>query len=126
MTTPNVNKMVSVLADEEAKLGLHYHSPENQEKLRENLHISSSWIHHPTVMENYEKCETKLPFPHTRQERIDELKALKAQFEKDGGPVLYAEGMLVLVEYKSDEDYVKYITVMHEITQRIAKLKETK
>lgn len=88
--------------------------------------ILSSLIHHPAAVENCKKCETKLPFPHTRQERIDELKALVIQFEKDGGPVLYAEGMLALAEHKSDEEYKEFITVMHELDQRIANLKETK
>ena len=88
------------------------------------MSISSSWIHHPITIANTKKCSTKLPFPHARQERIEELKALVVQFEKDGGPVLYAEGTLSSVESKTDEEYKDYITVMHELSVRITELKE--
>lgn len=90
------------------------------------MSISSSWIHHPNVIKNNKKCETKLPFPHTRQERIEELNTLMVQFEKEDGPVHYVSLFIDRTERKTDQEYLDYITTMNDISVKIAELKETK
>lgn len=64
---------------------------------------------------NLEKCSTQLVYPYTRQQRIDELKELIAEFKLNGGPVMFAESILASVSSSTDEKFNKWTAMMYHL-----------
>ncbi|UQT03059.1 hypothetical protein TOTORO_01960 [Serratia phage vB_SmaS-Totoro] len=61
--------------------------------------------HHPVVLESQRAAGTKLPYPHTRQERIEELKYQLSTVETDSYLERFVKSYLYEAENLSDEEY---------------------
>ncbi|UGO54089.1 hypothetical protein HAYMO_107 [Serratia phage vB_SmaM_Haymo] len=61
--------------------------------------------HHPVVLEAQREAGTKLPYPHTRAERIEELKLQLSTVEPDTYLERFVKSYLYEAESLSDEEY---------------------
>lgn len=65
--------------------------------------------HHPVVIEAQQEANTKLPYPHTREQRIEELKAQYGTVEPDTYLERFVKSNLDEAENMSDAEYQKKI-----------------
>ena len=65
--------------------------------------------HHPVIVEAQNEAKTKLPYPHTRAERIKELRAQAETAEAGTYLSRFIQSYLFEAEYLSDEQYQEKI-----------------
>lgn len=82
--------------------------------------ISSSWKHHPDVIKMQKLTESKLGYPHTRSERIAEVKKLIESFPIGSSNITYCNCLLDELNNNTDSEYYNRITFLHQISEHYA------
>lgn len=78
-------------------------------------YISASLKHHPEVIRMQKLTKTKLPYPHTREERMVEIKALKESLPVGASEITYCNCIIDELMQATDESYFNRITFLHQI-----------
>lgn len=65
----------------------------------------SNLIHHPVTIEAHKKIETKLPYPHTLDDRIKELEQFKVDYQDDPAMVDFIGRVIAVLKTRSSEEY---------------------
>lgn len=80
-------------------------------------YIPDSFKHHPNVIRMQKLTKTKLSYPHTREERMVEIKALKGTFPEGASEITYCNCIMDGLLADTDEAYFNRLTFLYKLSE---------
>lgn len=80
----------------------------------------SKFAHHPSQIAANKYIQTKLPYPHTKDERVEELKRFKLDYQEDPQMLDFIDRVIDRTAAWTEEQYDNYSRVIDVVNERAA------